>query len=144
MTEKRTKRYTIRFTESENEKMLSDMNSHDYLSVAKYIRDLVLNHRVRIEKVRVTDRSLRNQINQISLSINKLGNNYNQIVHKYNYITTVKNSKGEYIVSSRATARYLTDLEKVSIEIRNLQLQLIEIVRSIKTSIEEEQQSYNP
>lgn len=141
MDGKRTKRYTIRFTETENEKMLSDMDSHDYLSVAKYIRDLVLNHRVKIEKVQVTDRSLRNQINAISLKISKLGNNYNQIVHKYNYITTVKNKKGEYIVSSRATARYLTDLEKIAIEIRDLQLQLIEIVGSIKTSFEEGPQS---
>ena len=68
---KRDKVHTFRLTEAEEAQVRSDMASLDCLSVSKYVRYLLLRKRPAAKPVRMTDRVIRNQINEISAKISR-------------------------------------------------------------------------
>ena len=53
----------FRVTEKEEIQIRRDMSNADYLSMSKYFRDMILKRKVTLEKVHITDRTTRNQIN---------------------------------------------------------------------------------
>ena len=67
----------LRFTEDEFEKIRTQMAKADYLSISKFIRDRALNKQIKVRKnIVLTDRNLRNMINDISARIAKIGVDY--------------------------------------------------------------------
>ena len=130
-TGNRTRVHTIRFTEEEEAQLLSDMKSHDYLSISKYIRTLVLGHRIEVKKVKITDRSIRNQINDLSKKISSIGTNYNQVVKRYNSLAGSKRKNGDPVINTKATAFYITKLIDLTKEVLTRQEQIIEAVNQI-------------
>ena len=59
--EHRTRFVGIRFTEKEWEQLCTQMKNCDYLSVSRFIRDKVLDKRIKIDRsVVLTDRVFRN------------------------------------------------------------------------------------
>ena len=69
----------LRFTEGEFEQIESQMKKADYISISKFIRDRALNKQIKVRKnIILTDRNLRNMINDITTRIAKIGVDYNQ------------------------------------------------------------------
>lgn len=130
-TGNRTRVHTIRFTEEEEAKLLSDMKSHDYLSISKYIRTLVLEHRIEIQKVKITDRSIRNQINDISKKISSIGINYNQVIKRYNTLANSKRKNGDPVINTKAMAFYMTKLNELTREVIQRQQEILQAVNQI-------------
>lgn len=128
-TQNRDKRYTIRLTKDEEEKMLSDMKSYDYLSAAKYIRDCILKKKVRVRNVTVTDRGVRNQINLLTEQVKKIGKNYNQIVRRYESLCNTKRPDGSTAVTSRNTVFFMDRLAKLTSDIKQ---QMDSIIQTVK------------
>ena len=67
-------RHTVRFTSDEDAKMRTIMANNGYRSVSIFIRDLLFKKQIvsRREVVRVTDRQMRNQMNDITYQIKKM------------------------------------------------------------------------
>lgn len=131
-SEKKTVYIGFRVTESEMERIRADMASIDCLSVSKYIRLLLLRKKITIQKVHITDRSIRNQINDITAKIARIGNNYNQVVKRYNQLSIAKRKNGDPVINSRSMMYYLDKLESLTIELRQKQEEIIEKIEQIK------------
>lgn len=108
---KRDRKVYVRLTEDELRQLDSDMRSQDYLCMSVYLRDVLLRRKVTVQKYRITDRSIRNQINDISTKISKIGTNYNQIVKKVNELATSKRKNGDPVINSKFLSYYLDKLQ---------------------------------
>lgn len=128
----RDHRITVRFTESEWEQIRADMNGNDYLSQAKYVREVLLRRKGPVRTVKITDRAIRDQINEISKKISRIGSNYNQVVKKYNTSCTAKKKNGDPVINSKATIFYIEKLISLTGELRNAQSSLIEQVSRLQ------------
>lgn len=123
--------HSFRLTEDEEAKVRADMASLDYLSVSKYIRSLLLRRYVPVQMVRITDRSIRNQINEISSKLSRIGTNFNQVVMKYNQSCSARKKNGDPVISSKATMFYFVKLYDLMTEVRREHEALIEQVSLI-------------
>ena len=99
-----------------------DMANADYLSMSKYFRDMILKRKVTLEKVQITDRTTRNQINDLSAKIERIGVNYNQAVRALHGALNAK------VVKGKAAAYYLSLLASLSDEIIKRQEEIIDRV----------------
>jgi anti-sigma-K factor RskA len=124
----RDHRVTIRFTEEEFAKLNSDMENHDYLSMAKYCRDCILDKKINVKNVTMTDRKLRNMINSYTTQIARIGNNYNNVVRKYEATCNLRKNDGSPAISTRATIRYIDELTDLMKMIHEVTLKTIDIV----------------
>ena len=129
--EKREIIKALRLTTEEWERIQSDMSSHDYLSFTKYARALLLEHRITIQKVKITDRSIRNQINESSKKLSKIGSNYNQVVKKFNTLANSKKKNGDPVINTKAMAFYMNKLEAMMKEVIQTQKTILEQVNQI-------------
>lgn len=67
------------------------MANYDYLSISRYIRDKVLNKRIKIDRsIVLTDRVFRNQINSLSAIVAHIGLDYNQTTKRFNSLVKQK------------------------------------------------------
>jgi hypothetical protein len=98
------------------------MSNADYLSMSKYFRDMILKRKVTLEKVHITDRTTRNQINDLSAKIERIGVNYNQAVRALHGALNAK------VVKGKAAAYYLSLLASLSDEIIKRQEEIIDRV----------------
>ena len=112
----------FRVTEKEEIQIRRDMANADYLSMSKYFRDMILKRKVTLEKVQITDRTTRNQINDLSAKIERIGVNYNQAVRALHGALNAKVGKG------KAAAYYLSLLASLSDEIIKRQEEIIDRV----------------
>ena len=112
----------FRVTEKEEIQIRRDMANADYLSMSKYFRDMILKRKVTLEKVQITDRTTRNQINDLSAKIERIGVNYNQAVRALHGALNAKGVKG------KAAAYYLSLLASLSDEIIKRQEEIIDRV----------------
>ena len=112
----------FRVTEKEEIQIRRDMSNADYLSMSKYFRDMILKRKVTLEKVQITDRTTRNQINDLSAKIERIGVNYNQAVRALHGALTAK------VVKGKAVAYYLSLLASLSDEIIKRQEEIIDRV----------------
>lgn len=119
---------SIRFTEEEFAKLNSDMENHDYLSISKYCRDCILDKKINVKNVTMTDRKLRNMINSYTTQIARIGNNYNNVVRKYEATCNLRKSDGSPAISTRATIRYLDELTDLMKMIHEVTLKTIDMV----------------
>ena len=112
----------FRVTEKEEIQIRRDMANADYLSMSKYFRDMILKRKVTHEKVQITDRTTRNQINDLSAKIERIGVNYNQAVRALHGALNAK------VVKGKAAAYYLSLLASLSDEIIKRQEEIIDRV----------------
>ena len=112
----------FRVTEKEEIQIRRDMSNADYLSMSKYFRDMILKRKVTLEKVHITDRTTRNQINDLSAKIERIGVNYNQAVRALHGALNAK------VVKGKAAAYYLSLLASLSDEIIKRQEEIIDRV----------------
>ena len=112
----------FRVTEKEEIQIRRDMANADYLSMSKYFRDMILKRKVALEKVQITDRTTRNQINDLSAKIERIGVNYNQAVRALHGALNAK------VVKGKAAAYYLSLLASLSDEIIKRQEEIIDRV----------------
>jgi len=118
----RSVKKTIRFREEEWKQIQTAMDTDGYLSVSRYIRDIILRGRLTVKRdVKITDHALRKQINDVTTQIAKIGANYNQFVARYNSMCNARTKDGRPVVSTRATIHHVSSLE-------NKTDQLIEMV----------------
>ena len=115
-------RHYFRVTEKEEIQIRRDMSNADYLSMSKYFRDMILKRKVTLEKVQITDRTTRNQINDLSAKIERIGVNYNQAVRALHGALNAK------VVKGKAAAYYLSLLASLSDEIIKRQEEIIDRV----------------
>ena len=112
----------FRVTEKEEIQIRRDMANADYLSMSKYFRDMILKRKVTLERVQITDRTTRNQINDLSAKIERIGVNYNQAVRALHGALNAK------VVKGKAAAYYLSLLASLSDEIIKRQEEIIDRV----------------
>jgi hypothetical protein len=112
----------FRVTEKEEIQIRRDMANADYLSMSKYFRDMILKRKVTLEKGQITDRTHRNQINDLSAKIERIGVNYNQAVRALHGALNAK------VVKGKAAAYYLSLLASLSDEIIKRQEEIIDRV----------------
>ena len=120
--EPRSIRHYFRVTEKEEIQIRRDMTNADYLSQSKYFRDMILKRKISLEKVCVTDMTTRNQINDLSAKIERIGVNYNQAVRALHSALNAK------VVKGKAAAYYLSLLANLSDEIIKRQEEIIDRV----------------
>ena len=131
--ENKNVRVTVRFTPKEWEEIEVQMKNHDYLSKAHYIRDKVLNKRIKIDKsVVLTDRTFRNQINSLSGIVARVGVDYNQATKRFNYLVKQKRADGSPVINSRAANYYLKQLQQMTIEMKEAIDHIIEMIETLE------------
>ena len=126
-------RVTVRFTPKEWKEVEVQMKNFDYLSKAHFIRDKVLNKRIKIDRSRVlTDRVFRNQINSLSGIIARVGVDYNQATKRFNYLVKQKRADGSPVINSRAANYYLKQLQQMTVEIKQAMDHIIDLVETLE------------
>ncbi len=131
--EKRDIWHHFRVTDKEEIQIRRDMANADYLSMSKYFRDMILRRKITLEKVTVTDRAVRNQINGLSAKIERIGVNYNQAVRALHGALNARGKDGEPRVKAKAAAYYLSQLASLSDEIIRRQEEIIDRVAGYAT-----------
>ena len=125
----------LRFTEGEFEQIESQMKKADYISISKFIRDRALNKQIKVRKnIILTDRNLRNMINDISTRIAKIGVDYNQATKQLNALSKKQRADGSPVINARAANYYLN---KVALMTKDLKEQM-ELVINIVDRLEKE------
>ena len=125
----------LRFTEGEFEQIESQMKKADYISISKFIRDRALNKQIKVRKnIILTDRNLRNMINDITTRIAKIGVDYNQATKQLNALSKKQRADGSPVINARAANYYLN---KVAVMTKDLKEQM-ELVINIVDRLEKE------
>ena len=125
----------LRFTEGEFEQIESQMKKADYISISKFIRDRALNKQIKVRKnIILTDRNLRNMINDITTRIAKIGVDYNQATKQMNALSKKQRADGSPVINARAANYYLN---KVALMTKELKEQM-ELVINIVDRLEKE------
>ena len=126
--DKKSYNINVRFTKSEYDKLLSDVEKYGYLSVSKYVRERLLKGRVEIQEQLVTDQDIKNQINLLTTEISRIGGNYNKTVRRY--LTTCKLTRpdGSTAISTRSTNYYMNKLRDDTLKIKEMMEYIIEAI----------------
>ena len=131
--EYRTRFVGIRFTEKEWELLCTQMKNCDYLSISRFIRDKVLDKRIKIDRsVVLTDRVFRNQINSLSTIVSRIGVDYNQATKRFNSLVKAKRADGSPVINARAANYYLRQLQTMTKELKQTMEQIIEMVEDFE------------
>ena len=119
----------LRFTEGEFEQIESQMKKADYISISKFIRDRALNKQIKVRKnIILTDRNLRNMINDISTRIAKIGVDYNQATKQLNALSKKTRADGSPVINARAANYYLAKVATMTKELKEQMDLVINIV----------------
>ena len=117
------------FTEGEFEQIESQMRKADYISISKFIRDRALNKQIKVRKnIILTDRNLRNMINDISARIAKIGVDYNQATRQLNSLSKKQRADGSPVINARAANYYLNKVALMTKELKEQMDLVINIV----------------
>lgn len=129
--EKRTISHKFRVTEQEEIQIRRDMANADYLSMSKYFRDVILRRKIVLERTDLGDRTVRNQINDLSAKIERIGVNYNQAVRALHGALNARGKDGEPLLKGKAAAYFLAQLVSLSDEIIRRQEEIIDRVSGL-------------
>ena len=131
--ENRSRYVGIRFTEKEWETLSNQMKNYDYLSISRFIRDKVLDKRIKIDRsVVLTDRVFRNQINSLSTIVSRIGVDYNQATKRFNSLVKQKRADGSPVINARAANYYLHQLKTMTQELKQAMDHIIEMVANLE------------
>ena len=123
----------IKFTEKEWEMVTAQMKNCDYISISRYIRDKVLDKRIKIDRsVVLTDRVFRNQINSLSAIVARIGVDYNQATRRFNSLVKQKRADGSPVINARAANYYLKQLNSMTVELKQVMDTIIEMVETLE------------
>ena len=120
----------VRFTKSEYDKLLSDVERYGYLSVSKYVRERLLKGRVEVKEQLVSDRDIKNQLNKLSTEISRIGGNYNKTVRKYLSTCKATRPDGSTAITTRSTNYYMNRLREDTLKIKELMEAILDSVSS--------------
>lgn len=124
--DQREHRVTVRFTEAEHKRLLSQMKANDYLSVSKYIRVRCLEKRPKPSKeVTATGLDLSGQINTLSSEISRMIADYNATVKRHRSLLSRSSKDGSPAVDSKAVSSFLKTMHMRTIEVKALMEQII-------------------
>ena len=98
-------------------------------------RVLLLKKKVTIQRETITDRSIRNQINEISGKIGKIGVNYNQVVKLLQSLSNTTKKDGRPVINTKIVASQMDQIAKLTKEIKKQQERLIEQVAMVNPEI---------
>lgn len=130
--EPRRHRITVRFTDKEYVQLKAQMANDDYLSTSKYIRAKTLDEHFRIrKKIVLTDRNLRNQINNLTAKIERIGVDYNQATKRFNTLSKAKRLDGTPVINARAANYYLKKLFALTKDLKEEVDNLVDMVDRI-------------
>ena len=131
--EPRSRYVGIRFTEKEWEVLTTQMKNYDYLSISRFIRDKVLDKRIKIDRsIVLTDRAFRNQINSLSAIVARIGVDYNQATKRFNSLVKQKRADGSPVINSRAANYYLKQIQSMTQELKDAMDKIIEMVEALE------------
>ena len=122
----RTISHKFRVTEEEEIQIRRDMANADYLSMSKYFRDMILKRKITLEKVTMTDRTMRNQINDLSAKIERIGVNYNQVVSLYHQ----QSRSGSAGLNTRSLDGKMTELMRMTEGLRDEFALFLDVMRT--------------
>lgn len=129
----------IRFTEKEEIILQQRINAAGYKSVSRYIRDCALGNGITVpRKIRLTDRGLRDQLNAINASIQKIGVNYNQVVAAINTLIVSTRENGAAPGVVHGLEKRLDKLYKETVKIPELMDVAIEVIKRAETKLNKE------
>lgn len=130
--EPRCRYVPVRFTEKEYVQLKAQMANDDYLSISKYIRAKTLDEHFRIrKKIVLTDRNLRNQINNLTAKIERIGVDYNQATKRFNTLSKAKRLDGTPVINARAANYYLKKLFALTKDLKEEVDNLVDMVDRI-------------
>ena len=131
--EPRSRYVGIRFTEKEWEVLTTQMKNYDYLSISRFIRDKVLDKRIKIDRsIVLTDRAFRNQINSLSAIVARIGVDYNQATKRFNSLVKQKRADGSPVINARAANYYLKQLNAMTVDLKKTMDTIIEMVEALE------------
>lgn len=135
---------TLRYTEGEFLQLQEQMETDNYKSVSRYIRDRSLNRKVRITKeVFLTDKDLRRKVNALSARIGRVGVNYNQATKKFNQLCRAYRSDGSPVINTRAANYYLHQIHAMTKEIKDLMNKVIDTVDAMNFDNNPDSRGFN-
>ena len=127
--EPRNRYVPVRFTEKEYAQLKAQMANDDYLSASKYIRAKTLDEHFRVrKKIVLTDRNLRNQINNLTSKIERIGVDYNQATKRFNTLSKARRLDGTPVINARAANYYLKRLYALTKDLKEEVDALVDIV----------------
>lgn len=130
--ERKEKVIHVRLTEKEHLQLMMQMKNLDYISVSQFIRDKVLDHRIKIRRdVEYTDRNLRNQINSLSTLVARIGVDYNQATKRFNTLCKSRRADGSPVINSRSANSYLKKVAMMTTELKEAMDKVIDIVSGL-------------
>ena len=131
--EPRSRYVGIRFTEKEWKVLTTQMKNYDYLSISRFIRDKVLDKRIKIDRsIVLTDRAFRNQINSLSAIVARIGVDYNQATKRFNSLVKQKRADGSPVINARAANYYLKQLNAMTVDLKKTMDTIIEMVEALE------------
>ncbi len=107
------------------------MANADYLSMSKYFRHMILKQKITAEKVPVTDLAIRDQMNNLSAEIARIGVNINQAVRALHSSLNRRTINGEPLIKGKAAAYFLNQLATFAEDIIRKQNKIIDCVSKI-------------
>ena len=126
----------LRFTEAEIEQREAQMRKSDYIAISKFIR--ALNKQIKVRKnIILTDRNLRNMINDISTRIAKIGVDYNQATKQLNALSKKTRADGSPVINARAANYYLAKVATMTKELKEQMDLVINIVDRLEKETNE-------
>ena len=108
---KRTVYITFRITEEDSIKLKALMSMMGYRNRSRFLREQVLNKRVRRRNLRRTEANLSRQVEQLRIEIKRIGVNYNQVVKAVNTLSKLRDKHGNAAVSAASIDGNLTDMK---------------------------------
>lgn len=130
--ERKEKVIHVRLTEKERLQLQMQMKNLDYCSVSQFIRDKVLDQRIKIRRdIEYTDRNLRNQINSLSALVAKIGVDYNQATKRFNTLCKSKRADGSPVINARSANSYLKKVAMMTTELKEAMDKVIDIVSGL-------------
>lgn len=137
--ENRTVVRSTRYTEKEYIQLQKRMLAMGYRSIARFTRDSVLGNGITVpRKIRLTDRGLRDQLNAINASIQKIGVNYNQTVAAINTLIVSTRENGAAPGVVHGLEKRLDKLYKETVKIPELMDVAIEVIKRAEAKVNHE------
>lgn len=130
--DERKKPYSVSLTLVERESIENTMQSLGYKSFTKYMRDSAMKRRTGVSKVKITDRSIRDQINKLTTEIKRIGVLFNQVAAKVNTLVNARRRNGDYVINTTYLKNYTDKLDRYMQEIIDKQNAIIEQVKNIE------------
>ena len=137
-----------RITAEEMDKVTVMMENYGYKTVSSFLRDLLFKKRLETHReiVNVTDKVLRDKMNNVIFQINKIGVNYNQVVALYQQQAKMFRPDGRPYLNTPELDRRFKQLMKMTDGLRDEVAVLITLFKtylSAGDNTEEEQPNTN-